>query len=468
MSVNTDLKATLSEAMKLQLDGKFPEAEKIYLSILATEPEQPDALHLLGLIRMEQENDAEAVKLMEQALGLFPAASHFHHNIAGLYRRMGRIEEAETRFREAIRLKPDYGEAYQGLAEMVKFKPDNPLIAQVDQQLKSGMLEETNRCYFHFAAGKILDDIGRYPEAFRHYLAGNRLAKRQFDTGAFRESIKNLLYYCSRTYAERTAGAGLDSEAPTFVIGMPRSGTTLVEQILSSHSEVFGAGELNDMKFVAAQTQQLSRFDQAYPASLPGLQKEDYAKLASAYLARLQQLAGNSGNRYVDKHPLNFQFVGLIFAMFPNARIIHTVRNPLDTCLSCFFQNFTKGQDYSFNLTALAHFYNDYRRIMEHWETIYPGRIYTVRYEEMVEQQEEQTRGLLDYMGLDFEQGCIDFHKTDRKVSTASFLQVRKPIYKSSRKRWVNYREELSELARIIGVNIEPPITITGQAGILS
>lgn len=469
MSVNTDLKATLSEAMKLQLDGKFPEAEKIYLSILATEPEQPDALHLLGLIRMEQENDAEAVKLMEQALGLFPAASHFHHNIAGLYRRIGLIEEAEARFREAIRLKPDYGEAYQGLAEMVKFKPDDPLIAQVDQQLKSGKLEETNRCYFHFAAGKILDDIGRYPEAFRHYLAGNRLAKRQFDTGAFRESIKNLLYYCPRTFAERNAGAGLDSEAPTFVIGMPRSGTTLVEQILSSHSEVFGAGELNDMKFVAAQTQQLSRFDQGYPASLPGLQKEDFAKLAGAYLARLQQLAGDSGaTRYVDKHPLNFQFVGLIFAMFPNARIIHTVRNPLDTCLSCFFQNFTKGQDYSFNLRALAHFYNDYRRIMEHWETIYPGRIYTVRYEEMVEQQEEQTRGLLDYMGLDFEQECIDFHKTDRKVSTASFLQVRKPIYKSSRKRWVNYREELSELARIIGVSVEPPITITGQAGILS
>ncbi|MBO6564608.1 MAG: sulfotransferase [Pseudomonadales bacterium] len=467
MPVDTELKETLSRAMKRQLEGNFAEAEKIYREILKKDAQQPDALHLLGLIRMEQENDEEAVKLMEQALGLFPSASHFHHNIAGLYRRTGRLEEAEARFREAIRLKPDYGEAYQGLAEMVKFQTDDPLIKQVDEQLRTGKLEDANRSYFHFAAGKILDDIGKHSEAFRHYVAGNRLANRNFETNAFRESIKNLLYYCSRSFAERNAGSGIDSEAPVFVVGMPRSGTTLVEQILSSHSEVFGAGELNEMKFVAAKTQQLSKFDQAYPASLPGLRKDDYANLADAYLRRLQQLSGDGGfGRYIDKHPLNFQFVGLIYAMFPNARIIHTVRNPLDTCLSCYFQNFTKGQDYSFDLTALAHFYNDYRRVMEHWETIYPGKIYTVCYEDLVENQEEETRRLLEFMGLEFEQNCIDFHKTDRKVSTASFLQVRKPIYKSSKKRWVNYRQELSEVARIIGVSIEPPVTITGSSTI--
>ncbi len=467
MPVDTELKDNLSRAMKLQLEGNFAEAEKIYSAILQKDAQQPDALHLLGLIRMEQEKDEEAVKLMEQALGLFPSASHFHHNIAGLYRRMGRLEDAETRFREAIRLKPDYGEAYQGLAEMVKFQADDPLIKQVDEQLRTGKLEDANRSYFHFAAGKILDDIGKHSEAFKHYVAGNRLANRKFDTRAFRESIKNLLYYCPRSFAERNAGSGIDSEAPVFIVGMPRSGTTLVEQILSSHSEVFGAGELNDMKFVAAKTQQLSKFEQGYPASLPGLQKEDYTNLGNAYLSRLQQLAGDAGfSRYIDKHPLNFQFVGLIYSMFPNARIIHTVRNPLDTCLSCFFQNFTKGQDYSFDLIALAHFYNDYRRVMEHWETIYPGKIYTVRYEDMVENQEAETRKLLEFMGLEFEQDCIDFHKTDRKVSTASFLQVRKPIYKSSKKRWVNYRQELSELARIIGVSIEPPVTITGSSTI--
>lgn len=453
--------------MQLQLAGKFSEAEKIYRTILSADPEQPDANHLLGLIRMEQEKDDEAVVLMEKALGLFPAASHFHHNIAGLYRRMGRLEEAEAGFREAIRLKPDYGEAYQGLAEMLKFQSDDPLIMQVDEQLKSGKLEDTNRCYFHFAAGKILDDIGRYPEAFKHYVAGNKLANRQFDTVSFRDMVKNLLYYSSASFAARTRRVGLDTEAPTFVIGMPRSGTTLVEQILASHSAVYGAGELNDMKFVAARSQQLSQFDSPYPICLPGLKNEDYSVLGNGYLHRLRQMADDpKATRYIDKHPLNFQFVGLIYAMFPNARIIHTVRNPLDTCLSCFFQNFTKGQDYSFNLQSLAHFYNDYRRLMEHWETIYPGRIHTVRYEDMVENQEQETRRLLDFMGLEFEQGCIDFHETDRKVSTASFLQVRKPIYKTSRKRWVHYRQELEEFARLIGVNIEAPVTITGTSTI--
>ena len=161
---------------------------------------------------------------------------------------------------------------------------------------------------------------------------------------------------------------------------MPRSGTTLVEQILASHSKVFGAGELNDMKFIAANTRQLSRFKVDYPNTIPGLQNTDYAALAAEYLRRIQALVEDENvTRIVDKHPLNFQFIGLIFSMFPNAKIIHTVRNPLDTCLSCYFQNFTKGQDYSFDLRALGNFYNDYRRLMEHWETVYPGRIITVK-----------------------------------------------------------------------------------------
>ena len=138
------------------------------------------------------------------------------------------------------------------------------------------------------------------------------------------------------------------------------------------------------------------------------------------------------------------------------------MRHPLDTCLSCFFQNFTKGQDYSFGLEVLGQFYNDYRRLMQHWEQLYPGRILTIRYEDIVENQEVETRRLLDFMGLEFEQACIDFHQTQRRVSTASFMQVRKPIYKSSRQRWVNYRQELAGLARIIGMPIDQPVTISG------
>lgn len=456
--------------MNCQMDGKLAEAEAIYQGILADNPDQPDAVHLLGLIRSEQEKDVEAVELMERALELYPQAPHFHHNIAGVYRRMGRLEDAEREFRSAIELKADYGEAYQGLAEMVKFAPDDPLLPKILELIDGGELDERLLSYFHFAAGKICDDIGEYSRAFKHYIEGNKLADRNFDSRQFRRLVKDCLYTFSPSYAERCAGVGIDTEIPTFIIGMPRSGTTLVEQILASHSKVFGAGELNDMKLIASLSRKLSRFKLEYPNSIPGIVKSDYRKLAQEYLNRVTPLPDGDGRveRIVDKHPLNFQFVGLIFAMFPRARIIHTVRDPLDTCLSCFFQNFSKGQDYSFDLKTLAHFYNDYRRLMEHWENLYPGRIYRVSYEDVVANQVEETEKLLDFMGLDFEDACIEFHKTDRRVNTASFLQVRMPIYASSQRRWVNYVDELRELAQVIGVKPQRPITISGGSSVLS
>jgi tetratricopeptide (TPR) repeat protein len=463
------LNKSLETGMQHQLAGRHSQAAAIYLEILKSEPSQPDANHLLGLVRMEQERDQEAVLLMEKALALCPTAAHFHHNIAGLYRRMGRLGEAETRFREAIRLKADYGEAYQGLAEMITFKAGDPLIQKVDEQVKRKELDRRLRSYFHFTAGKMLDDIGRYRDAFAHYTQGNTLANRKFDSRQFRALVKDILYVSGPSQARRAEGSGNSSEIPTFIVGMPRSGTTLMEQILASHSKVFGAGELNDMRRIAASTRQLSRLKVDYPNTIPGLQNTDYTILAAEYLKRIEALVDDkSVTRIVDKHPLNFQFIGLICSMFPNAKIIHTVRNPLDTCLSCFFQNFTKGQDYSFELRALGYFYNNYRRLMEHWESVYPGRIYSVRYEDLLSGQENETRRLLDFLGLNFEQQCLDFHQTERKVSTASFLQVRKPLYGTSEKRWMNYRAELAELARIIGIKTDAPVTISGQNSILT
>lgn len=457
----------LSEAMERQIEGRLDEAEPVYIDILESEPDNPDANHLLGLVRSEQDRDREAVTLIEKAISINPDAAPFHHNIAGIYRRQGRLVDAEREFRRAIELKPDYGEAYQGLAEMVKFERDDPFYAQVMQQLNSQGLEDRVRCYFHFAAGKFLDDVGEYRQAFEHYRMGNKAADKSFDSAEFRQQIKDTVYVFSKDYVERMKGAGNESDQPVFIVGMPRSGTTLVEQIVASHSGVYGAGELNDMKFVARQASQLSRIKQAYPNCVPGLSREAFSRLAEDYLGRINGLTPESYHRVIDKHPLNFQFVGLILLMLPNARIIHTVRDPLDTCLSCFFQNFTKGQHYSFDLIKLAHFFNDYRRLMEHWETLFPDRILTVEYESVLENQETETRRLLEYCRLDFEQSCLDFHKTDRIVKTASFLQVRKPLYKSSRNRWRNYAEQLQDVADILGIPLDLPVTITGGNSIL-
>ena len=227
----------------------------------------------------------------------------------------------------------------------------------MEEQLKRKELDQGLRSYFHFAAGKILDGIGQYRDAFAHYTQSNTLANRKFDSNQFCSLVKDILYVSGPLQARWAEGSGNSSETPTFIVGMPRSGTTLVEQILASHSKVFGAGELNEMKVIAASTRQLSRFKVDYPNTIPGLRNTDYTTLAAEYLKHIQALVDDeSVTRIVDKHLLNFQFIGLIFSMFPKAKIIHTVRNPLDTCLSCFFQNFTKGQDYSFDLRELGYF----------------------------------------------------------------------------------------------------------------
>ncbi len=453
----------LRQAMAQQMEGQRAKAERVYLQVLKEEPDNPDANHLLGLVRSQQDKDEEAVLLIEKAIALSPNASAYHHNIAGIYRRMGKLQSAEAEYRRAIELKPDYGEAYQGLAEMVKFSHGDPLLGKILSQLESPVLRGNTKACFYFAAGKYFDDVGDYPSAFDHYSMGNNAADKTFDAPSFNDLIKNCIYQFSPRSIRKIGGGGSASEKPVFVLGMPRSGTTLVEQILASHSQVLGAGELNDMKYIAKFGSHFVNPKQAYPNFLPFLAQQHYQRLASEYLRRIEELAGShSASRVVDKHPLNFQFVGLIFSMFPNAKIIHTVRHPLDTCLSCFFQNFSRGQHYSFDLGTLTSFYLGYQRLMEHWEMLYPGKILTVEYENVISDQENQSRRLLDYCGLEFEAACLKFYETERTVKTASFKQVREPVYRTSKNRWKNYQRELMPVAKALNIPIQSPVKITG------
>ena len=438
--------------MKLQLAGRLSEAEKIYGRVLELNPNSHDAMHLLGLVKAESDQDEAGARLIEAAIKLRPEVAAFRHNIAGVYRRIGKLKEAETEFREAIRLKPDYAEAYQGLAEMIKFEPDDQLLNQIEAQLSNDEVSPNQASYFHFAAGKVLDDQGHYESAFQHYEQGNSDAKRSFSTQEYRQKVKDNLYQFSPQLIERLAGAGSTSKRPFFVVGMPRSGTSLVEQILASHSRVFGAGELNDMKFIAHDGIQLTGVQQAYPGYVAELTAEHLQTLANRYLDRTST---SGSDHVVDKHPLNFNHIGLILLMFPNAKVIHTERHALDTCLSCFFQNFTKGQDYSFNLETLGEFYLDYQRLMAHWHQVFPGRIFDISYESLLADLEGETRRMLDYCDLPYEAECLSFYETKRSVKTASFLQVRQPLYQTSQGRWRNYERQLRPLARKLGLDSE-------------
>lgn len=457
-----DTASLLKAAMDLQVDEKYAEAEDIYRQILNEQPGQPDALHLLGLVRDQQKNSKEALELIEKAISLLPNVASFHHNIAGIYRKTGQMKKAEEGFREAIRLKADYTEAYQGLAEMVTFERGDPFIEMLNQQLSNSKLSLVKRSYLNFAAGKYYDDIGDFASAFKNYGEGNKNASKTYDSVQFSNQVKDLLYLYDRKYLASLKNTGDNSDLPVFVVGMPRSGTSLVEQILASHSAVYGAGELNDVKRIVRSGYELSAIKQAWPKFLPGLEKAQLKKLASEYLHGIRGLVPDASKRkVVDKHPLNFQFIGLILGILPQASIIHTIRHPLDTCLSCFFQNFSRGQEYSFDLKKLGFFYRDYIRLMEHWDQCYPGRILHVHYESLINNQEVEIRRILDYCNLAFEPACLEFYKTERDIQTASFLQVRKPIYKTSKGRWRNYLPQLQELADIIDYPLEEPVTIS-------
>jgi len=433
--------------MDLQLKGQLGQAEAIYQELLAADPDQHDALHLLGLIRMEQDRTTIAIELINRAIALRPQMPAFHHNIAGLYRRCGRLEEARHAYAEALRLKPDYGEACQGLAEILTGEALASLQEPALEQISSPALEDRVKSYFHFALGRIFDVRGDYTRAFQHYRMGNKLAGRHFDAQAQREMIKDILY----DYGPQRSSAGLgpDSALPVFIIGMPRSGTSLVEQILSSHSRVFGAGELGDISGILTHCQKLDPGHRAYPGCLAGLDAAHYQGLGERYLQRLTQLAGDRDPmplRIIDKHPLNFQHLGFIFDLLPGARVIHVRRDPLDTCLSCYFQNFSSGQDYSFDLRNLADFYQDYRRLMLHWQQLHPDRILHLDYERLVLDQEALSRVMIEFLGLDWEPAVLEFYRTQREVKTASFLQVRQPLYKDSIARWRRYQFHITEL----------------------
>ena len=350
----------LEHAMTLQRRGNFVDAGVIYRTILANEPDNPDALHLFGLVLGEQDRHAEAVSHIERALELRPDAAPFHHNLGGIYRRLGRTADAVEAFRRAVALKPDYGEAYQGLAESARLAPDDPLAERAHTALADPELDDTARSFLHFALGKFYDDNERFDPAFEHYRSGNALAGRAFDAQLHSRQVRYVLFEFSPRRARALDRAGDPSELPVFVVGMPRSGTTLVEQILASHSQVHGAGELPAMRNAVGIAQQRTRTRQ-YAECVAKLSRADIWSLAGSYLEAVRPHAAQPGReapaqRVVDKHPLNFQLVGLIFLMFPKARIVHTVRHPLDTCLSCFFQHFTRGQDYTFNLDTLGVF----------------------------------------------------------------------------------------------------------------
>jgi len=301
------------------------------------------------------------------------------------------------------------------------------------------------RIKIHFTLGDNYDSIHNYDTAFKHYSIGNNLKQTVYDRKQHSTNIRKLIRFFNKKYLSNTIKSSIHTERPVFIVGMPRSGTSLIEQILSSHSRVFGAGELPDLNNLVKNMSNNLKTSSAYPECLTQLDSTVIDSISVKFLQHLYNLSSDA-DFITDKMPSNFMHLGLIEVLFPHARIIHCKRSPLDTCVSCYFQDFGPSHPYAYNLSDLGHYYKQYQKIMDHWKKSLSISVLDIQYEELIEKQRTITMKILDFCSLDWEETCLNFQDNKRLIWTASYKQVRQKLYRKSVARWKNYEQHLEKL----------------------
>ncbi|MCJ8331261.1 MAG: sulfotransferase [Lentisphaeria bacterium] len=445
------MKERYKKIAEMLRDHKLIKAEKECKEILADNPKDDNAYHLLGLIKNKAGDTELSIEHFRKAIDLNGKAAPYFYNLASALRVQGDMEGAKESYEASISIKPDYAEVYQGMVEAKAYDDPDELLERINNQLKR-KLPDRQKSFFHFAAGKLCNDSKQYDNAFKHYDQANKRSGRKFDMNLFRTRAKDTLFVYSKDFLKKRLESikGLENDNLIFIVGMPRSGSTLLETILHSHKDVFGCGELPDIQAITGKISSHTKPKVVYPLFMPALNDEMMQGFAQSYIKRVEGMADKPCTHYVDKQLMNFQFIGFILEMFPNAKILHSKRHPLDCCLSQYFLNFSNGIEFSFNLRVLTDFYKLYMRMMEHWQDLYGDRILTVNYEDNVADQEGNTRKILEYCGLPWDDAVLEFNKTKRTVKTASFWQVRQGIYSSSVGRWKNYKKYLGPLVELV------------------
>ena len=458
---NVDALCTLAD---LFLKRDLPrDAITCYRRALSARPHDPFILYNLGNAHLALAEPTEAIEQFTRALAIMPTHADAQHAMGLALQMLNRFAEAARFHAEAVRLAPSNGRFLRELVELGGANQDERLLVRLEQLAdKADESGSQNRVHLYVALGTAYEKRGAHDLAFRHFLEANR---RQRKLIAYDEAETDALFSRVRSIftpqrLRPTSMQSVLSDLPVFIIGMPRSGSTLVEQILSSHSKVFGAGEVQDFS-KAIESLGRGRFDS--PKFLEGVAKLSPAQLASIakdYIARLSARAPSAA-RITDKFLSNFLCIGLIHMILPNARFVHTVRNPLDVCVSRFTKVLVPGSAYSYDLGELGRYHRHYQKLMDHWRLLLPpGTLHEISYEELIAHPEEQIRSLLEYCGLEWEEACLQFHANTRSVGTPSRSQVRERLYSSSVGRWTGYRDHLAPLfaaLEIAGIESAPP-----------
>ena len=434
-------------AVSLSSMGKTHESEASFRRALELQPEHIPALNALSLILLSHGQTSEALECCERALAIKPDDIDAICMISNVYEHLGEAQKAYEYLQPHIEAGTQHinlALAFAAISKELGFE-EQAIEMMEDLLERVPGLSNTSRRNLCFILGKLCDGIKQYDRAFEHFRRGNELRPTRFNPDNFKKYIENHIRIQTTDFFNKAQKSSNKSDRPIFIVGMPRSGTSLVEQILASHPMVYGAGELAEIGMMCNGLKASLNADKHYPELLDSISRKDLNQCANQYLKHLKGMNTDS-LRVVDKMPSNFFCLGLINLIFPNARVIHCMRNPLDTCLSCYFQDFFQSTDWCYEQENLISYYRGYEKLMNHWKLVLDIPMMDVSYEELVSDQENISRKLIEFCGLDWMDDCLQFHKAKRLVSTASYDQVRKPIYKKSVARWKNYRKHIGLL----------------------
>lgn len=435
--------------------GLHEEALIILNQLLLTAPHQPSLLYQRGVALRSLGSIDLAMTSFRAALKYAPASGDINAAIANGYLTQGNVEKAKCYYKKSFTIDPNHPVCLMNLVKMGDYREESPIIQKLLALYEDANIPSANRPPVCFALGNYYEKKNDRKRAFSYYQEGNQAAARLYPDYKIEtdcERIDHIIEVFTPELLKTLSPVGNPHEAPIFILGMPRSGTTLVEHILSSHTQVYGAGETTAMSILALKALPYRTSGVQYPHAVTIAAPAMLQKLAAQYIKHLHKYASTNKAFICDKMPTNFLFIGLIHILFPNARIIHCKRDPMDTCWSIYKHLFEEGQHYSYDQKTLGTFYTYYQKLMQHWHRLLPGKIFEVEYEQMVENTETTIRDLLEYCGLPFEKNCLHFYRTQRNVATASAMQVRRPIYKTSLKSWLPIADELLPLRQALGL----------------
>lgn len=421
-----------------------------YQRALALNPGHGLSWNNLGAALEKKGEIAQAETAYARAVAINPLHYEAQNNLGALYSSQGKLEEACHCFDESIKGNPDFSEAHFNLSSLKTYREEDPHWLYLERhQDKAAAMPSMARIRYWFALGKAREDLGRYDEAFSAYAEGNRLqhALRPYDESQADKILERVMTTFTQAFFEAHKAPQKSEKTPIFIVGMPRSGTTLLEQILASHPAIYGAGELMDLNQIITSA---SRSNHPFPDFVPGLTAQEFTQLGAEYIEKVWHLAPDA-QCITDKMPANFFYIGMIRLMLPNAKIIHAMRDPMDSCFSNYARLFNDTMEFAYDLGTLGRYYARYITLMQHWHKVLPqGSILDLRYEDMVADTEGQARRILDYVDLPWDENCLNFHQNKRHVKTASVAQVRRPIYKTSVARWQHFAKHLTPLLDIV------------------